>query len=377
VLVEQVVLDAIRGLAASEDAVERARKEVEQLIAAEDRSDANEAKALEERLASLWEIYRYWSNQVATGDCEDDEFAFHRDEFRRQKAEVETRVAEIKARHIDEATRNAVLARAQTIVTDFDASWDALSLEQRREAVHSVVQSISMQRREDNATEVRLRLHGSDEVVRVIPRERALDRPKIGPDSLTGAQMAILYLKSQGLTHEEIAKRRGVTPRTVREAISVCRRRLGVKSTKVMWEMVQERAEAILPALPTDRTACRRHRAERDKPLITEAQTKLLSAMATGLSVQDAASAMGISPNTAYVQLRNARDRVESASTRSWSGERETWGCWRWRRRAFGACTQPNRRPSTGSARASPSTRSRGSAASSWTASVWLCTTPA
>lgn len=314
VLVEQVVLDAVAQIVTRADVVECARKQLEVQLAAEHSSVSEEMAALEKRLEGLWEVYRYWSNQVATGDCEQDEFAFHRDDFRRQKTEVETRLAEVKARQVDDATRAAVLARAQTYVTDFDASWDAMSLEERREAVHSVVQSITMCRREDNATEVRLTLYGFPEIARIIPRERPADRPTSGPESLTGAQMAILYLKSQGLTYEEIAKRRGVKPRTVREAISVCRRLLGVKSTKVMWEMVRERAEGILPALPTDRTACRRHKPERDKPLLTEAQARLLSHMATGLSVKSAADAIGISPNTAYVHLQNARQRVGSAS---------------------------------------------------------------
>jgi len=58
----------------------------------------------------------------------------------------------------------------------------------------------------------------------------------------------------------------------------------------------------------------RKHKPPREGPLLTDAQIALLSLLAQGMTVADAAGALDMKGSTPYVHLKNSRDRLGCAS---------------------------------------------------------------
>jgi DNA-binding NarL/FixJ family response regulator len=313
-VVEALVVAELRGLAQGEGVQQSAQATVEATLEQEQAAAQAELVALEKRLQKLWGHYQFWSGELAEGRCERDEYDVHVEEFRRGKSETSARIAELQASEAEQGMRRTVLLRAQQLVADFDASWEALSTEHRRELMQRVVESATMGRTEGGQTEVTFTIRGFTPVTRLIGRRNRRDRPASGPESLTPRQQVVLYLYAQGLDRAAIARRLGVSHALANTQLWQARRQLGVGTPEAAWELAREHVEGNLHWLPlTGRQ--RKVKVAAGKPLLTDAQEKLLAQLRQGLEVGEAAAALAIAESTAYVQLKNCRDRLGAAST--------------------------------------------------------------
>jgi len=315
--VEDLVLQELRRLAARPELRLAAQANVEQMLAEEREEIKHEMNRLESRLQKLWAGYMFWSREREEGRCAPDEFDRHVADFRQGKGEVEARLAELKRLQAGEAQRRAVLARAQELVADFEASWEALPLAQRRELVQKVVESATMSRLPDGRTEMTFTLRGFEPVTRHLDRRSRADRPEHGPASLTDAQQASLHLYArEGLDRAGIAKRRGVRWATANTQLWQARTKLGVATLEEAWEIAGPYTEANLHRLPLD---CRKRRAGAKpadgSPLLTQQQERVLCLLRQGATPSEIAAQLSISINTVYVHLQNCRDRLGAGST--------------------------------------------------------------
>jgi DNA-binding NarL/FixJ family response regulator len=292
-----------------------AHQDLQTVLVREQAALDEEIAALRKQRKKLWDEYRFWSAEWREGRSRRDEYDVHLADFREAKEEVESRLTGLEQERAAEGTRRAVLERARRIVADFGASWDGLSMAQRREVVQSVVESASMGRLPDGRTEVVFTLRGFPPVTRYIERRWRADRPDTGPDSLTPREQAFLYRYSQGLDRAAIAKTAGVTWRVVNALLWKARKKLGAESLEQAWQVAGEHIEGNLVWLPLTGRKRRPNVCSTPGPLLTDAQTRLLSSLSDGLTPKAAADKLGISVSTAYVQVKNCRDRLGVATT--------------------------------------------------------------
>ncbi|NSW58699.1 MAG: recombinase family protein [Armatimonadetes bacterium] len=312
-MVEAVILDELRRLAGDERVRAQAADRIGKTLARQEAGLAEQVSQLEQRLRKVDEDYLYWSREFREGRCQENEFALHVAEHRRQREEASALLEQRRSELKQQDSRQAVLARAQGLVSDFARCWDGLDLHQRREFVHSVLEYATMAHLEDGSTEVRFRLRGFEECVRIIRRRSVRGRASSGLESLTPRQQAFLYHYGQGLDRNAIAKKTGVTRSTADLQLRNARKKLGAETLDEAWELACEYIEGNLHWLPpTGRK--RKHKPPKEGPLLTDAQVALLSLLAQGMTVADAARALDMKGSTPYVHLKNSRDRLGCAS---------------------------------------------------------------
>lgn len=176
-----------------------------------------------------------------------------------------------------------------------------------------MIEDATVGRLPDGSTQVVFTVRGFAPVTRRIGRRARPDRPSTGPESLTRREQAFMYHHSQGKTPETIARDLGIGAPQVRAQLANARKKLGAETLEEAWEMAREFIAGNLNWLPlTGRK--RKHKPPREGPLLTDAQIALLSLLAQGMTVADAAGALDMKGSTPYVHLKNSRDRLGCAS---------------------------------------------------------------
>jgi site-specific DNA recombinase len=312
--IENLILSELRGLAADQSVLDRAEANVRSLLSRQDDQDAEEERQLRKRLGQLWTNYRHWSDQRTDGKCEEDEFDFHVQAFRHDKAEVEARIREIESQRSLVESRDALLKRAREWLSDFGNLWQSLPMSKRREALLSLVEEAAMWRLDDGRTEVRFRLRGFPEMVRYAGRLKSSDRPETGLESLTPRQQVGLYWYSQKPDRAFVAKKMGVKWQCANGTLWKAYTQLGCTSPEEAWAVAKEFIIGNLDWLPLKGRARREEATPRDAPLLTEAQVRVLSLTRQGLTPAKIGEAQQTSVNTIYVQLRDARLRLGVAT---------------------------------------------------------------
>ncbi len=312
--VENLIIEELRRIARDPEIQQKAKRKVEELMEHEQQVVEAEIASLEKRLEQLWDEYTFWAEKYREGKCDEVEFEWHVERFRESREAVEKRLEELKQHRATADRRMAVLRKAQEIIADFDTAWEGLSMEERRELIQSVVESCTMWRMDDGRTKVEFVIRGYEPVTRYIERQSRADRPSMGPQALTPAQQACLYLYChEGLDREQIAKRRGTTWGNINSILWTARKKLGADTLEEAWEIAGEYILQNLHSLPLNgRVKPRRPKA---KELLTQAQRQVLQLVRKGKSPQQIADALGVSINTVYVQLRNCRERLAVGTT--------------------------------------------------------------
>lgn len=312
--VENVILSELRGLAADPSVLDPAEARLPLLLSQEQQRDADEERALRNRLEQLWKNYHYWSGRRTEGKCEEDEFEFHVREFRHDKAEVEARLKEIESQRALTQSRHALIERAREMLPSFDDLWQSRPVDKRREALLILVEEASMSRLEDGRTEVRFRLRGFPETVRYVGRLQPANRPDTGVESLTPRQQVALYWYSQKPDRAFVAQKMGVEWACANGTLWKARTQLGCETPEEAWEMGKEMILGNLDWLPLKGRSKRVKATPPDAPLLTEAHVRVLSLARQGLTPVQIGETQNTSVNTVYVQLRDARLRLGVAT---------------------------------------------------------------
>lgn len=313
-LVEGVILEELRRLAADAALQEQARARVEQLLDTEEQATDRDLQALQTRRAKLWDTYRFWSERFEDGLCDQDEFEFHVARFRDERQAVEARIKTLQETRQSRAAREAVVRRAQELVGDFGAAWEGLSAEQRREFLHTVLDAVTVGRLPQGDTEVKFTIRGFAPVSRTIGRRYLHARGTHGPESLTPREQAFVLMIGEGMSRRDIMRKVGVSKGNVASLLSRARQKLGVATDLQAWEAAREHIEANRHWLPMEGRVRKQKPEAKGAPLLTDGQCRLLQALASGMRVKKAAAKLGIADKTAYVQLMNCRARLGVAS---------------------------------------------------------------
>jgi len=307
-VVDAVVLSKLKEIAAREDVGAAAAQALETMVDVSDERLRDDVERLEQQLEDAWGKYGHWSDRHYDGDLTEEEFEFHRQRFLEQKDELEQKLSKQRAQLRSREQRAAELQQAQEVLRDFDATFEGLTPEQRRQMVQLLVEDATMYHEKDGSTRVvfTVRFHGQFE--HVIPKLTG------GKPTLTIRQMEVYKLLADGLDRNEIARKLGIGPSNVTVHLWNGRKRAGAETYNECYEMVRDEIEKNEAILFTGRRRRKRPK-DPDKPPLTPRQAEILGLKAEGLKADEIAERLGIAANTVYVQLDNCRHRLGRITT--------------------------------------------------------------
>jgi len=301
---EAVVISHLRGCSADGNVKQLAAQELARLSQDAEEQLRGDIERLETQLAQAWERYGYWSDQHSDGEADAAEFGFHRQRFRENKESIEEALEARRREVLSSEQRAAELAQAHEVLADFNATFDGLTPEQRREMVHLVVDSAQMFHEEDGSTRLVFTTRLGAEVERTIPNLRG------GNTKMTIRQMEVYSLWEQGLGRKEIARRLRTGPPNITALLWLGRKRVGAETYAAAYEEVKHEIEQNSDILFISRRQ-RKRTPDPDKPVLTEQQQRVLRLAGEGMTAQQIADDLGIpAVNTVYVHLMNCRDRL-------------------------------------------------------------------
>ncbi|MGD9498448.1 MAG: LuxR C-terminal-related transcriptional regulator [Armatimonadota bacterium] len=315
-VLERCVVSLLRELSLTDEVQRLAAEQAEALVDAE---DGNLQARRAELLAGIDRVeadLTRW-NQAFIDDPQMDREQFHAHSatLNDRKRRLQGRLAEVEQTLERRRSRLARLHQVQEMLRDFDALWEGMDIEERRNAVHMVVQDATLEHHADGSATLTVVPHF------LAPRSFEVpdlhSRIDIGDGRLLSMrELALLHLHAQGLDGAEIARRWDVAPGAVASYAKDIRRELGVDLDQAAL-LAAEVIARYEHALPLEGRA-QRDQATKDHELLTERQVQVLRLVLEGYKTPRIARTLGIpSPNTVYVHLLHARQKLGVTTNRA------------------------------------------------------------
>ena len=313
-LVERAVLSQVRAIAQDPEVVRVADEMLEGLVEETELRLEGDLDRLEAELEDTVAKYKHWSNEQYQGRITPEEFDIHRETFLAERVKLQDQLEQTRAALASKAQREAELRQARDVLKKFDATFDGLTLEQRREMVHLLVDDAQMFHQDDGSTRITFNIRFSGQFERIIPRLTGRGTRGKGPESLTMREMEMYKLLGEGMDRGQVAKGLGIQVESLRSMLWKAQNKLGADNDDEAYEIAKDEIEANSDWLFTGRRR-RRAPSDPDKPPLTSRQAEILGLKAKGLKADEIAEKLGIAPGTVYVQLDNCRHRLGRTST--------------------------------------------------------------
>jgi DNA-binding NarL/FixJ family response regulator/DNA invertase Pin-like site-specific DNA recombinase len=297
--VENRIVEQIRALARDTYLMDSASGKIAAILDAEHGYVEKERARLErERDKAKADLIRWCERQNREdGDGEagpaaaSDQMVFtiYKDRLVADIATLDTRLGDLESNEITRQVKQARLDHALSILRDFDALWEGMSLSERKTFASYVVESLVF---EPNGlwVDVRLKLLLREEVVLKVPRRGRGGRLSDGIDSLSRMELTAAYYYLQGYSDAQIAQERDVCLNAVLSHRASLIRRTGAKDLNEALALVASTVEAR-----KDELLIGVRRGRHYKEYFTDYQVSVLRALAEGLSVAQIAEQTGTS----------------------------------------------------------------------------------
>ncbi|MEA3400109.1 MAG: recombinase family protein [Armatimonadota bacterium] len=317
--VEEAVLRTVRELAASDRVQELALDEVQSVLEVEADRFGEQAASLQEKLKRVQSRVDGLTDLRLDGDLSSEEYREQKGRLTTERDTLEEQIAAVQAQIEDQSVRKAELSAIQEVLQDFDAIWDALDPQERREALFTVIESAEMRRVGGDDLELRLKVHFLPE--RVLPLPNYNKRSgEDGASALTPRELAYLKHRRDGRSDRAIAETFDVEEQTVRGLRRHIAKRLSVETIEEAVELASDRIDAEMHALPMEGRV-RKRGDGRPKFGWTAKRKAILAGLAEGLPRQEIARRMGITKKT----LDNRIGRMKQQAAVNSDEELVTW----------------------------------------------------
>lgn len=214
-----------------------------------------------------------------------------------EQAKLQEEAGRLRERLAKSEVRVREAERVHTLLEDFGATWDALDCDERREMAHLLLETAAARQAEAEVS-VRLKAPFLPEQEVCLPMRQWSRRPLHGPLALTIRECEVLYLRGQGLSNGEIARRWNTQDSAPAVRLGRALGKLGVTSVDEALDLAGDRITRVAQALPADRRTGGR-RAEKD---LTPREREFLPLLANlALTYGQVAEQMGVRPTTATV----------------------------------------------------------------------------
>jgi len=305
--VEEAVVSTVRELALSDTVQGLALEEVQRVLDGEADGLASQATSLGQRLTKIEARIARLTDLRLDGELDSDEYQEQKARLAADRDGLEQQIAAVQTRADDQSLRRAELSAIREVLQDFDAVWDALDEQERREALFTVIERAELHRVGDDL-ELRLKVHFLSERVLPLPnynRRGATD----GVAALTPRELAYLKHRADGLSNAEIAKEFDVDRASVRSIWLRIANRLSVPGIEETIEMAADRIEAEMHALPLRGRVTKRSD-RRPTFTWTDKRKQILVGLATKLPRASIASNMGVSNKTIDNRIGTMKQHV-------------------------------------------------------------------
>ena len=250
---------------------------------------------------------------LADGVITPEEYAEYREQLAAERASLDSELQETKKLLAAEEDFDRQWQAVQQALSDIASLWERMTAEERKAVIREVVERVDMTKTPDGDIELRIKLCFREPVTKIISPPRG--RRGNGPTTLTRRQMEALWLRSQGLSRYEVARKLGITVQSLNSLLCEASRRLGAKSIHEAINMARDIIPRYLKWLDLEGREQRKSREHSPWSLGPE-QKRILEALAAGLKGPQIAHKLGISVNTVYVHLHNLRHRFGAADNR-------------------------------------------------------------
>lgn len=310
-VVERCVVQMLRKASQNEEVQKLADNHLRRLA---DEGDRKLRKRKEELARQLQEMHRKidrWNELYTDEDIDREQLKNESNKLLDQKARIEAQIEEVDEQLDKRGYRVQRLEEMREILQNFDDLWGEMDIEERRHAVHTVVERATLEANDDGSATLTVEPHFLEPRTFRIPHlRRATDVG--GGKELTLRQLALLELHHQGFDTEAIADRWNVTEGSVR-AIERNVRNEMESSLEEAYGQVREHIDRYQHALPMEGRLLREEKTE-SAEVLTDRQQEILRLVLTGKEAQTIAEILAISVNTVYVHLHNARDALRTST---------------------------------------------------------------
>ena len=306
--VERAMYREIRELAETTQVQQAAEAEIEHMVSHRESELSRELSRLERNLAAIPAKREALLRQFMDADEDDQpvDVAQYERLIAAQEAELSSRISVVRPEVADHAAQRERARVARATLADFPRVWDSLEIEEKRELLANLVESLSFTR-EGRDVVMRLKLIFREEKEIVIPPDKRAPTEKTGVRSLTQRQLAILDLLSEGHSRREIARRLGIEETAVNSHLWFVRRQLGVAAIEEAIRLAWPRIEAERQFLPKE---------GRSRPPMTRGgklsprEIELLRRLAAGESLCGIARSEGRALGSLSTRLRSAKRKL-------------------------------------------------------------------
>ncbi|MDK2463289.1 MAG: LuxR C-terminal-related transcriptional regulator [Candidatus Korarchaeota archaeon] len=307
------MLEEISHLLASPKLAEEARRHARAALREEHRELQRKIQQINASIERIKRRLKRWRDMLADGVISPQEYAEYRNQLATEQAALQSELQETRKLLEAEENFDRQWQAVQQALRDIAGLWERMTSDERKAVVREVVERIDMTKMPDGDIELRIKLRLREPSVKVISPPRG--RRGNGPTTLTRRQMEALWLRSQGLSRREAARRLGITVQSLNTLLCRASRRLGTKSIHEAINMARDIIPRYLKWLDLEG---REQRASRQHSpwSIDPEQKRVLEALSEDLKGPQIASQLGISVNTVYVHLHNLRQRFGAADNR-------------------------------------------------------------
>ncbi|MCD6350499.1 MAG: recombinase family protein, partial [Armatimonadetes bacterium] len=298
--VEGEVLEEIGQLLMSPKVAEQARKEALAVLHNDNKQLRRKVQQLEASIQRLERRLKRWRDLLADAVISPQEYTDYRDQLLTERAALDNELQETKKLIGAGEDFERQWQTVQQALSDIAGLWERMTSEERKAVIREVVERVDMTQTSEGDFKLRIKLRFQEPVSKIISPPRGM-RSK-GQVTLTKRQMEALWLRIQGLSHREAAKKLGITVQALNTLLCRASRRLGAKNTREAFNLARDIIPRYLKWLDLEGREQRVSREPSPWSLGPE-QERVLEALARGLKGPQIARQLEISVNTVYVHL--------------------------------------------------------------------------
>jgi len=247
--VEKAVMAAIRDLATSDRVQHLASEQIEEVLGHKREQLQDHRQQLVAKRDETQQRVDRLTDMRAAGELTGEQFVNQKDRLWEHLQKLNAQIGQVTEQIEAQGVQRAELEEVRRMLQDFPRIWEQLDDDERKESLHTIIESCSLERAEGNDLLMRLKLpYLPEQQIRMPSATKR--RAETGVWSLSQRELAYLWHRRAGLDEERIAKLWDTCRQNVICKRYSIRKRLGVQYMEEAVRMASERLDSERHALP-------------------------------------------------------------------------------------------------------------------------------
>ena len=299
--VHAAAVEYIRAVVHTPEFQALSRGEIDELLAEDNRYTEVRLEEIDKQVHDLDGQLDWLIHQAAKNPQIRPSFDKKIATYTEQMSVVQRDGEQLRRQREQRKTRTRDAHKVCELLKSFDPVWETVAHDERREVAALLLETATATGGEGEVI-LQLKAHFLPLQEVRIPALHWGKRPTMGPLSLTPRQCEAIYLRSQGLTNEQIAQRWDTKASTPGVHVTNALRKLQVATVEDAMEMAGEHITRIATSVPEDR----RTGGLRPTPGLTARETELLPVIADlSRTYRDIAAEQSVTYHTIRIHAAN------------------------------------------------------------------------